>query len=76
MWRVSILLVAAASIAAFAQATPQPVTTRSWRIPLTPCKAGESGVEAMCGNYEVFEVAITLICRWAVEEPRDSKPMC
>jgi len=54
MWRVSVLLIA--SVSAFAQTTtPQPMTTRTWRIPLTPCKAARGRVEAMCGSYEVFE---------------------
>jgi pimeloyl-ACP methyl ester carboxylesterase len=55
MWRVSILLVAAISITAFAQATPQPMAPHTWRIPLTPCKAVDGRVDAMCGRYEVFE---------------------
>jgi pimeloyl-ACP methyl ester carboxylesterase len=55
MWRVSLLLVAAASIAAFAQATAQPVTLVAGAFLWRPAKAGEGRVEAMCGSYEVFE---------------------
>jgi pimeloyl-ACP methyl ester carboxylesterase len=54
MLRVSVLLIAVASAAAFVQTTT-PQMARSWRIPLTPCKAMGGRIEAMCGNYEVFE---------------------
>jgi pimeloyl-ACP methyl ester carboxylesterase len=30
-------------------------SSRTWRIPLTPCKAAGGRAEAVCGSYEVFE---------------------
>jgi len=55
MWRMSILVILIILSATCAQTAPQPATTRAWRIPLTPCKGAGGRIEAMCGNYEVFE---------------------